>query len=394
MFRRTQILVSALLLLTASFAGVAWHLDARFRAEVAQSVGSWEEDLIRASAPGGRPDLLLKIAGLLKEQGAHLVSVEGSFAAPSAGLLREKGLLAPDACGNPFDVPVSLYGVSGGKIRFCRPLAHLWAETALSSPFLGSVILGLLLIGLFSRESWKIRVERTRLLARVHIQEEMARVTRQVAHDIRGPLSALQVVAGLVHDLGEERARLLQSAVSRIQKISGELLLEGKIVLPGSVEISRLAPISSDVGREVASRFPRQRLQARAESVLTGSIGLRGEAWARIAQNLLQNAFEANELSGGEEVLLAVDSAAGALRLRVFDRGTGFPAEALRRLGEEGFSLDKANGSGFGLFYVKSQVEAVGGTLAARPREGGGSVVEIILPLHQSQSRVPSQGTA
>jgi two-component system sensor histidine kinase CpxA len=68
------------------------------------------------------------------------------------------------------------------------------------------------------------------------------------------------------------------------------------------------------------------------------------------------------------------------------DRGPGVPAEALKHLAEPFFRPEKSRsrdtgGVGLGLAIVKSCVEACGGTLQVRNREGGGLEVEVTLKL-------------
>jgi len=100
--------------------------------------------------------------------------------------------------------------------------------------------------------------------------------------------------------------------------------------------------------------------------------------------NLLRNAIAYNQPGGWVEVIVATDPA-----LLVSNTGPEIPAEAVpvlfepfRRLGADRIADRTANrgGAGLGLSIVRSVTTAHGGTTQARPRAGGGLVVEVELP--------------
>jgi signal transduction histidine kinase len=100
--------------------------------------------------------------------------------------------------------------------------------------------------------------------------------------------------------------------------------------------------------------------------------------------NLLDNAVKYSD--GHGEIELTVRAPAGGqVAFAVLDRGRGVRAEDARRifapfqrLGDE-MTRDRP-GVGLGLALVSRIAAAHGGSAAHRPREGGGSVFEIVLP--------------
>jgi signal transduction histidine kinase len=70
----------------------------------------------------------------------------------------------------------------------------------------------------------------------------------------------------------------------------------------------------------------------------------------------------------------------------VRDRGPGIPPEEASRIFERfyrtpGASRSRTRGAGLGLAIAAAIVEGHGGRIAAEPRQGGGTVMRIALPL-------------
>jgi signal transduction histidine kinase len=101
----------------------------------------------------------------------------------------------------------------------------------------------------------------------------------------------------------------------------------------------------------------------------------------QVVLNLLLNALEAvSSHSGGPRVVKLVteyQSGRGVV-VSVFDTGPGLSASA--EVIFEPFYTTKASGTGLGLSIARSIVEAHGGTIQARNRQGGGAVFDVTLP--------------
>jgi signal transduction histidine kinase len=71
--------------------------------------------------------------------------------------------------------------------------------------------------------------------------------------------------------------------------------------------------------------------------------------------------------------------AKGSVTVSVRDRGTGVAAADLERIFDPFFTR-KSAGTGTGLSISKRFIEAAGGTVSIRNREGGGAEVLVTLP--------------
>ncbi len=84
---------------------------------------------------------------------------------------------------------------------------------------------------------------------------------------------------------------------------------------------------------------------------------------------------------GGEGAIdVKLQTGGGIARLTVRDRGSGFSGEALERALDPFYTTDPGS-LGLGLTHGRRVVEAHGGDILLRKREGGGGEVEIVLPL-------------
>jgi two-component system sensor histidine kinase DctS len=92
--------------------------------------------------------------------------------------------------------------------------------------------------------------------------------------------------------------------------------------------------------------------------------------------NLLLNACQA----GSEEVDVSAAAVGGACHLTVADRGSGVPPDVMDRI-FEAFYTTKKSGTGLGLPIVKRLMDLQQGTVSIRPREGGGTIAELTVPL-------------
>jgi signal transduction histidine kinase len=104
----------------------------------------------------------------------------------------------------------------------------------------------------------------------------------------------------------------------------------------------------------------------------------------QVFMNLILNAIEAMEKSGGE---LAVKSEMqdSQLQFSVSDTGVGLPAERMDQI-FSAFFTTKPQGSGMGLAISRSIVESHGGQLWASANNGRGATFHFTLPIQVTES--------
>jgi two-component system sensor histidine kinase KdpD len=102
----------------------------------------------------------------------------------------------------------------------------------------------------------------------------------------------------------------------------------------------------------------------------------------QVLVNLLDNALKYS----APETLIEVRarSMGATVELDTADRGVGIPTEDLDRVFDKFYRVQRpenVGGTGLGLSICKGIVEAHGGQIRARNREGGGTIVTVSLPM-------------
>lgn len=217
-----------------------------------------------------------------------------------------------------------------------------------------------------------------------------------ISHELRTPLASLKAVVETLRDGAVEdppaAVRFLDLADRELDALTQmvEELLELSRIESGRVPL-RLAPTA--VAAVVAPVVERLEPQAeRAELALTVNVPadlplvlVDGPRVQQVLGNLLHNAIKFTPAGG----TIAIDAreADGALLVRVTDSGVGIPAGDLPRIFERFYKADRARsggGTGLGLAIARHIVQAHGGRIWARSKEGEGSRFYFTLPIAES----------
>lgn len=217
------------------------------------------------------------------------------------------------------------------------------------------------------------------------------RFVGNASHELRTPLAINRTLLevhlsdpGAPMELQQLGKTLLATNERSEQLVEGLLLLarsDNQIVERKPVDLAEVATQAVDqVHAEAAAKGVTIR-GVRKPAVVQGN----GVLLERIALNLVQNAVRYNVPEDGW-VEVDTEIRHGQAVLSVSNTGPVVPAyeidnlfEPFRRLRTERTGSDK--GVGLGLSIVRSVARAHGGHIAARPREGGGLVMRVTLPV-------------
>ncbi|MFF3850379.1 sensor histidine kinase [Streptomyces sp. NPDC002328] len=217
------------------------------------------------------------------------------------------------------------------------------------------------------------------------------RFVGNASHELRTPLAInrtlLEVHLSDPHapvELQQLGKTLLATNERSEQLVEGLLLLarsDNQIVERKPVDLAEVAGQAIDQVHGEAKAKGVELRGKRQKAVVQGN----GVLLERIALNLVQNAVRYNVPEDGW-VEVTTEIQHGQAVLVVSNTGPVVPAyeidnlfEPFRRLRTERTGSDK--GVGLGLSIVRSVARAHGGHIAAQPREGGGLVMRVTLPV-------------
>jgi nitrogen fixation/metabolism regulation signal transduction histidine kinase len=215
-------------------------------------------------------------------------------------------------------------------------------------------------------------------------------MARQVAHDIKNPLTPIQLSAEHVRrvnlDSGRPLSPVLDDCVTAI-------LTQVALLRQIAAEFSSFA--SSPTARPEPTSI-RKLVDETIEPYRTGLTGrvvidvdtapdlpavmIDRTLVARAIINVVENALHAMPGGGTLLVRSRADAATAHVTVEITDTGIGLDQDALRRIFEPYFST-KATGTGLGLTIAKRNVELNGGTIDVTSQRGVGTTVTFALPV-------------
>jgi len=225
-------------------------------------------------------------------------------------------------------------------------------------------------------------------LAQAQRAAAWAEVARRLAHEIRNPLTPIQLSA---ERLQAKLASRLAGADAEMLERSTQTIVNQVAALKAMVDaFSQYAKTPEPSMRELDLNALTREVLTLYESSLGGVVRLElagalpavvGDAaqLRQVIHNLLQNAQDALADTGDPRIVVASAAEDGAVRLVVSDNGCGFPETVIARAFEP-YVTTKPKGTGLGLAIVKKIVEEHGGAVTIANVAPRGAAVTIRLP--------------
>lgn len=212
----------------------------------------------------------------------------------------------------------------------------------------------------------------------------MAELSRKLAHDIRSPLSALQIAAASLPQRASAQRDLLDLATQRIFEISEDLLARSRDGnAPGSAVVADLRALLLELATEsraiAGRRAPGCRFALEVSRDALPAVVMPAQ-FKRALSNLINNAFDAVAGRPDGTVTLAAAHAGQNIQIIVSDNGCGISAANLETFKNKAVSFGKPGGSGIGLNSAREIITGSGGTMDLSSLEGRGTSVTITLP--------------
>ncbi|WP_435365326.1 PAS domain-containing sensor histidine kinase [Haloarchaeobius sp. DYHT-AS-18] len=187
--------------------------------------------------------------------------------------------------------------------------------------------------------------------------EEFASI---VSHDLRNPLSVAKGYTEVAMETGDtDRLVDVADALDEMESMTTELLtLARKGTVVDETESVRLDAVAREAWATAETGA------ARLVVPETGTVDADRDRLAELLGNLFRNAVE----HGGAETVTVAETSDG---FRVDDDGCGIPADEREAVLEQGYT-NSEDGTGLGLYIVRSIAEAHGWSVAVGETESGG----------------------
>jgi signal transduction histidine kinase len=221
--------------------------------------------------------------------------------------------------------------------------------------------------------------------------------TNMVIHDLRNPLQVISFSTEILQRKSSDPSPPLiriRAQVVRLQKLIDDLLVVAKsdagVLTANRCEIDANALVQLVVEDCLPAA-------ARVEIGILANIDAQWPLYVdpalmrRCLENLVLNAIKFSPSK--TKVTIEIQQEAQNVRIDVIDEGSGVPDDLRQSMfqpfatGEQ--KMPPVRQTGLGLAFCRMVAEAHGGTIAALPREGRGSILRVSLPAVSSDFSLP-----
>jgi nitrogen fixation/metabolism regulation signal transduction histidine kinase len=253
--------------------------------------------------------------------------------------------------------------------------------------------------------------ESRRKLAQQEREIAWREMARQVAHEIKNPLTPMKLSIQHLRRAfergpgdGEDDAQF----AALFDRITSTLIEQIESLVRIANEFSTFARLPTRVPEPLdLNEVIQEAVRLMEEDAEAGCIELDLHPEALVVEadreelrrtyiNLLKNALQAlpDDREGRIRVSTARRNGSGTptAESRVVDNGTGIPAEVRDKIFEPNFST-KTSGTGLGLAIAQKSIDELGGSIGYETEEGEGTTFWIRLPLAKTADEAAGAGT-
>lgn len=203
----------------------------------------------------------------------------------------------------------------------------------------------------------------------------LGQAARTLTHEIKNPLSSVNIQLAIlrlkINPKYKPNLDVIQSEMDRVKGLTDKVseFLYNPTGVPVKIDLKPFfidliskfeTPVQLYMDEDFSISFDRDRARS-------------------VFENLIKNAIESGD-NPKVEVMIGRGVKSKTVKLEFKDRGSGLPAGVKDQIYNP-FYTTKTTGSGIGLSISKQFITARNGSIILYPREGGGTVAEVILPI-------------
>ena len=218
---------------------------------------------------------------------------------------------------------------------------------------------------------------------------ELGKISAGVVHELNSPLSVIISASQMImREEGVPEAVL--EMISRISSEAQRLSHMTKGLLNFSSHDETVGEADLNLTTDFILNFLNFEAARRGVIVLKQldytlpSIRLDANMLKQILLNIIMNALQAMEQSGGKLLVETASAGSDSVCVIIVDNGPGIPAGSLERIFDRYFTTKGPDeGTGLGLFVTKKLVESMGGDITVASESGRGTTFTVTLPVDQ-----------
>lgn len=226
-----------------------------------------------------------------------------------------------------------------------------------------------------------------------HQNVDRSRYLSIASHDLRTPLTAIQMSAEILEYHGEKIAKekqikhikRIQASIHNMNELLEDLLIISRAEL-GKLEFNPVSTQSLSFFQKIYEEF-QSIVTSKHELILTSQnlppeITIDPKLLRHILTNLLSNAIKYSPNGGKIEFTVCCHNY--QIIITIKDKGIGFPTSYQNSLFQEferAQNVGKIKGTGLGLSIVKQAVDIHGGAIDIESHEAIGTTATVTLPL-------------
>ena len=238
-------------------------------------------------------------------------------------------------------------------------------------------------------EETTITADLLRQLAYNEKMADLGKISAGVVHELNAPLSVIVSASQMI--LREEGVpEAVLEMVSRISAEAQRLSNLTKGLLNFGSHDETISDVDLNLTVDFILNFLNFEAARRAVIILKQldctlpTIRLDGNLLKQILMNIIMNALQVMEESGGKLLVETAPGETDSVCFVITDNGPGIPHETIDSIFDRYFTTNKpGEGTGLGLFITKSLVERMGGGIKVTSRIGGGTTFTVTLPVGQ-----------
>ena len=233
-------------------------------------------------------------------------------------------------------------------------------------------------------------------LQMIRLERESAwrEMARQVAHDIKNPLTTMKLSMQQLERVSADPAQAalyLKKAITRlIEQIDSLAQIASEFSMFANLDIRQKHDlVINDVVESVFDLFSEQKEVQLQLDIQPNRFHINGDKnhLIRVFNNLIINAIQAIPSDRKGEIRVSLYQHKKQAVVQITDNGGGIPPEIQKRVFEPNFTT-KTSGSGLGLAICRKIIEALDGTIRFETRENDGTDFFVELPITTTEAAV------